>query len=378
MPFSQFFHFVSPARQNEFTFSAARFPVFLHTVKCPDLAIQAFFSFFGHFGVQIFIFLSAYGLSRSHWEDPASWGRFVWGRVRKLYPQFGLVVIPVVIVLAVQMGPVELIRTWGAELILMLAGLSTLLGFGLPPVGPWWFIPFIVQFYVIWPFLRTLTKRCGWRGLVLLTATCMMVTSVANPLLDHWSVNLLQTPFGRMPGICFGIMAARYPLRITAPVALLSMIVLLLGSRYAVLWPFTFLGVLVVVLWSYGYLRGVLRGCRWLERLGHYSLLIFLSNGIVREEFVSYAKAPVSQLIFGCVSAAVSVLIAGSIYEVLIASRPSPDQARNASQTDALISQPNQVARRTCRRAPGKCPTCKATMLTTTLESGIDRATQTP
>ncbi|MGA8108635.1 MAG: hypothetical protein WB974_04330, partial [Acidobacteriaceae bacterium] len=80
--FHNFFHFVSPARQNEFTFDPARFPVFLHTVVQPDLAIQAIFSFFGHFGVQVFVFLSAYGLSMSHWDDPAPWARFLWGRVK--------------------------------------------------------------------------------------------------------------------------------------------------------------------------------------------------------------------------------------------------------------------------------------------------------
>ena len=60
--FHNFFHFVSPARENEFTFDPVRFRLFLEAVRQPSLATQAVFSFFGHFGVQIFIFLSAYGL----------------------------------------------------------------------------------------------------------------------------------------------------------------------------------------------------------------------------------------------------------------------------------------------------------------------------
>lgn len=48
----------------------------------------------------------------------------------------------------------------------MLAGISNILpGFGLPPVGPWWFIPFIMQFYAIWPMLRRLTNKFGGRPL---------------------------------------------------------------------------------------------------------------------------------------------------------------------------------------------------------------------
>ncbi|HEY3707185.1 MAG TPA: hypothetical protein VGL22_19145, partial [Terracidiphilus sp.] len=61
--FHNFFHLISPVRQNEFVFHPGLFAVFLQTVRQPSLAIQAFFSFFGHFGVAVFIFLSAYGLT---------------------------------------------------------------------------------------------------------------------------------------------------------------------------------------------------------------------------------------------------------------------------------------------------------------------------
>ena len=42
-----FFHAVSPAQQNEFTFNPARFSVLLHTLTQPELAVQALFSFLG-------------------------------------------------------------------------------------------------------------------------------------------------------------------------------------------------------------------------------------------------------------------------------------------------------------------------------------------
>src|SRR5260221_10559693 len=73
-----FFHLVSPVHPNEFAFDAARFRLFLDIVKHPSLMLQAFFSFFGHYGVQIFIFLSAYGLAKSHWADSSDWITFMW------------------------------------------------------------------------------------------------------------------------------------------------------------------------------------------------------------------------------------------------------------------------------------------------------------
>lgn len=91
--FHNFFHVIGRVRENEFTFDSARFAVFLHAVVHPSTAIQSLFAFYGHLGIQVFIFLSAYGLARSHWNDPASWSSFMWSRVKKLYPMFGLVVL---------------------------------------------------------------------------------------------------------------------------------------------------------------------------------------------------------------------------------------------------------------------------------------------
>ncbi|HKR27410.1 MAG TPA: acyltransferase family protein, partial [Acidobacteriaceae bacterium] len=158
-----FFHLITPVRQNEFSFSAARFTVFLTSVQHPTMAVQALFAFFGHYGVQVFVFLSAYGLARTHWDQDESWATFMWGRIRKLYPIFLVIVGGWAIGEAVLLGPLLFIKQMGLHLLLMLLGVSTLFGFSLPPIGPWWFIPFIIQFYAIWPLLRKLTHRYGWR-----------------------------------------------------------------------------------------------------------------------------------------------------------------------------------------------------------------------
>jgi len=323
--FHNFFHVVSPARQNEFTFGAARFGVFLDTVVQPWLAIQALFSFFGHFGVQIFIFLSAYGLASSHWNNPATWTRFMYGRIRKLYPQFALIVIPWFIVMAVHARSLAVIGGMALNVAFLFLGLFTFHGYGTPPVGPWWFIPYIVEFYAIWPLLRGITRRWGWRGLLVTASACMAITAVVNPRLAPWSANLLLTPIGRMPVICFGIFAARYSFRLTTPLALAGLGGLLLGSEFGLLWPLSFPGALIVALWMYLQARNTLRRHPFLSRLGDYSLLIFLLNAIVRDQFLNLATTPASQLFFGCLSAALSFAIAACMYEYL---RPQPKTAQ--------------------------------------------------
>lgn len=334
-----FFHILSPARQNEFTFDPARFTVFLQTVQHPDLALQALFSFFGHFGVQIFVFLSAFGLAKAHWDEPESWSTFMWGRVRKLYPTFLLIVGGWAFAEAIVLGPLVLARQMGLHLVLMLLGISTLFGFGLPPVGPWWFIPFTVQFYAMWPLLRKLTRRFGWRILLALSIISLVLTWSVNPLLSRWGLNLLFTPIGRLPVLCMGVAAARYPIRIPGPLAALAFLVLLLGSHYECIWLLTMPAALLAIVWPYIKLRDGLRSLAWLQRLGGYSMLVFLLNAIVRNNFWGefstesmqmYARSPGWQLLFGIFCLVFSFAIAGVIHEWQL----SAPRGRNAPSRD--------------------------------------------
>lgn len=133
-----------------------------------------------------------------------------------------------------------------------------------------------------------------------------------------------------MPELCFGILAARYDMRISTPLTLLSGVILVLGSQFRALWLLTYLAALLLSLWAYFRVRGTLRKSRFLQRLGEYSLLVFLLNGIVRDEFVTLATSPGSQLFWGSISAAVSFLIAAIIHDWLL---PKPRVAKKLQTT---------------------------------------------
>lgn len=330
-----FFHVLGPTHQNEFTFQASRFPIFLQTVIQPSLALQAIFTFFGHFGVEIFIFLSAYGLAKSHWDDRSSWPSFMWGRIKKLYPIIGLVVLPWYIFTSMNIGAAETWHVFGPEFVCMLLGVSTLLGYGLPLVGPWWFIPFIVQFYALWFPMRSLARKAGWQGLAALAALSLLGIYFLNPLLGNWNINLLHTPFGRMTSLCFGIAAARYPIRITGLSGTLlgisGTILVILGSMYYAFFPLTPIGASLALLWSYALMRSILRRVLLLELVGRYSVLMFLLNGIVRLPFIDRATTPASQLIYGGVILVVTFIAAGTIHELLL----NPHGLRSAFRPEA-------------------------------------------
>ena len=56
-----YFHLISPVHENEFSFDPSNFYALLKSFQYPTQLIPALFSYFGHFGVRVFIFLSAYG-----------------------------------------------------------------------------------------------------------------------------------------------------------------------------------------------------------------------------------------------------------------------------------------------------------------------------
>jgi peptidoglycan/LPS O-acetylase OafA/YrhL len=322
--FHNFFHIAVKVHENEFNFDPARFPVFLHTVVHPQLAIQAVFAFYGHFGVQIFIFLSAYGLARSHWDDESSWSSFMWSRIKKLYPMFGLVVLFWALLASMHLGPFWVIRDDGPSILLMFAGISNIIPRGgLPPVGPWWFIPFIMQCYAIWPLLRKLTRRFGWPALVVLCLICLIVTMAAYPVLARWSITLVMTPIARMRVFCLGIIAARYPIRINAYLAIPAFAMLILGSEYQGFAYLISLSSVIAFLWLYIKMRPLLRTSRALEQIGNYSLGIFLVNGVVRVPFVYFADTPFLQLTLAIASACVSLAIS-AFFHYLLAPPPKP------------------------------------------------------
>lgn len=320
--FHNFFHIAVKVHENEFDFRPERFQIFLNTAVHPAFTIQALFAFYGHYGVQIFIFLSAYGLAKTHWDDPSSWHSFMWSRVKKLYPMFTLVVLFWALLAAMHVGTLWVIRDASPHLLLMLLGVSNIVpNLGLPPVGPWWFIPFIMQAYALFPLLRWLTRRYGWPSLVVLSVACYFITHFANPVLAPSLINLSMTPIGRMRVLCLGVIAARYPVQVRSYVALPAVAVFILGSRYLAFSHFSSLASVIACLWLYGKFRPWLRDSNNLAKIGQYSLGIFLVNGIVRVPIVFFAHTADLQLTLSIANAAISVAIA-SFFHYLLSPAP--------------------------------------------------------
>lgn len=289
-----YFHRLPSApAHNEFSFGPGRFLHFLSVVEDPRQTIQALFTYFGHFGVQLFIFLSAYGLAVKYWSTP-SWSGFVWSRVRKIYPTWFLAVGLYLLALIATGGIGTFLREDGGKLLLLTTlGMFTLVpGYGYPPVGPWWFLSFILQFYCIWSLLAAFARRFGGTGLVVLSVLSMGVW-VAFPatLKGYDSLRLLQTPLGQLPEISLGIAYARFGLRLGPGSALAAAFFFLLGNLYQWFWPLTYISALVLLLYAYQRSSGVLRRSKVLAWIGLVSMPLFFVHGFFREPFWAVGRS---------------------------------------------------------------------------------------
>lgn len=291
-----YFHLLPGAGgENEFDFAPGRLRSFLAALDEPTRLVQAFFTYFGHYGVLLFIFLSAYGLAIRYWQPP-SYRNFLWSRIRKIYPTWFVVVGLYLALELVQGGPGELtdlLADHGWELVLTTLGVATLApGYDFEPVGPWWFLPFIVQFYVIWPALAAFTRRFGGTGLVVLSVIgTALWTEFPARLQEFPAIRLLFTPLGHLPEICLGIACARLGARMGPWSATGAAVFFLLGNHYRWFWPVSFVSALVLMLSLYQHTAPRLRASRFLVWVGGISMPLFFVNGFLRYLFWALAES---------------------------------------------------------------------------------------
>ena len=153
--FHNYFHWLNPnPGENEFTFSASRVENFFQLLGDePGEWFNLLFSYLGHYGVQIFVLISGFGLTVSMINRPRTWESFVLNRLKKLYPLLlsGILAL----FLGVILMDSQLVDNYiMMELKPKLLFIHTLIpNSGVSVNGPWWFFALILQLYLLFPLL---------------------------------------------------------------------------------------------------------------------------------------------------------------------------------------------------------------------------------
>lgn len=292
-------HFPLP-KENEFIFHADRFFDFISILLDePENVIRGALSFFGHFGVQIFIFLSAYGLTRKYSQHKMVYLPFILERAAKILPAFMLSILAWMFVVGWfngglgLSGPFQLVDLYSASLLFKFLFFIPAQPFD--PVGPWWFIPFIFQFYFIFPLLLYLYSRWGWRSLFTISMGSILFSLALQGGIGN--INFYTTVFGHLPELCLGIYLAKnesVEQRIPPIFFVVIVAIFLLGNIYQLLWYTSHLSFLLILLVAFKYIVSRIRTVKTVQKiilyLGNISMPLFLVHGFLAEPFITWAR----------------------------------------------------------------------------------------
>ena len=290
-----FFHHLSPSPgENEFLFSPNTVHTFFQMLgDQPVEFINLIFSYLGHFGVQVFILLSGYGLALSMLKHEKDWTTFMVDRLKKLYPLLltGIIVLLLYKIVGQKMlfGHAEWI-----EVKYKLLFVSNIIpNSGLSLNGPWWFFGLIFELYLLFPLLYKLIKRFDWKAFaaICVFSYCLifLFRNVFN--LYQGEILMMNAP-GHLPEFCFGILLAFHKgVKIHPAWLLLAIAVFCLGNFYAAFYPFTFLAVSVIALFIYQGMKSLphRKGClvKTAVYFGELSMVMFAVHGFFRDPFLN-------------------------------------------------------------------------------------------
>ena len=294
-----FFHNLTPViGENEFTFSPEIFRNYYQLLRInPENVFRVMFSYFGHYGVETFIFFSTYGLTRKYHQQPLVISQFLIDRIGKIYLSF-LLCVAVYILLGLVKADFmtnEKVLYWDSLLWKVFLVSNFIPGQALMPVGPWWFMPFIFQVYLLYPWLLKRYQQHGYTFLILVSLTALLVESQVNPFLITRDLNMNQTVFGHLSVVCLGLFfAAQDRIKIPVLSIWLSLFLFILGNFNIYAWLVSNIAFTILALaTSASLFRFLLHHtfcARFFMFFGNISLHLFLVNGFLRSPFHDFAE----------------------------------------------------------------------------------------
>ncbi|WP_331350755.1 acyltransferase family protein [Cellvibrio sp. UBA7671] len=300
--FHNFMHLLPSPRENEFYFDPGRiFLLFDLILSEPENSAVFLFSYFGHFGVQVFVFVSAYGLTKKMLSENIKYWYFIFSRLKKIYPAFLLAILFWATYTSIyrfhSFDPLKIIIEHQTNLLLRLSLLSNFVpGKALIPVGPWWFLSFIFQLYIIFPLLLKCTCRYGTQFLIAITLLALTVVISFNANIK--GVPLFFTVIAHIPVICLGIYLAKNDssaIKIPYLIIPVAFVAFSLGNVYLLFWYTSHLFFLILLLAAIIPLLPKIQTSfttnKILIFMGTYSMPLFLVNAFLRKPWLDYAIA---------------------------------------------------------------------------------------
>ena len=290
--FHNFFHWLPPMPgENEFGFSANRiFTFFSQIASNPAEIINILFSYLGHFGVQLFIFISGYGLALSMMKRSRSWGIFVLERLKKIYPLLLTGLIFLFFSNILFKGELLSDTIW-RELKKKLLFVHILYpNSGLEVNGPWWFFGLIVQLYILFPLIFRCIQKWNLAALGIIAIVSYTWIFISQYFAQSlWEVPLMENAPGHIVEFSFGIwFALNKDKKLSWIFFVIAVALFCLGNFHKCFYPFTFISIVVIFIFVFRKITSIslpLIG-KFFGWLGSISMVLFATHSLFREPFL--------------------------------------------------------------------------------------------
>lgn len=250
-------------------------------------------SFFGHYGVHVFIFLSGYGLTRKlistlNIDENKTWGliyiyrEIVFGQIVKILKLIIIGLIFLCLIRGCQTGNFSFLNKGFLRDLLAFCTFTQnfrpdqLYAF----CTVWWFLPLIMQLYIFFPFIVRIVKKYPEKSMLVFLVLTALCGIASKTLENHFHIYIFSTPFAQALVFAFGVYCG---MGFKAPkmIFLLAFIVFPLSWRFRFFFPFGFISVVLIAVYLMQKFKTVLN-VPWLVCIGHLSMFIYITHGDIR------------------------------------------------------------------------------------------------
>ena len=277
-------------KENEYTFNINNARRIIQVITHPDdNIIIHILSFFGHYGVPLFIFLSGYGLTRKYENKQTPIQTTPFSFISTHYMKlFRMMIIGFAIFLAIDALTPRTHQYSLQQILAQLAMVNNLLSEPQHNIwpGPYWFFGLMLQLYIIYRLL--ILNRSNIIIYILIAAACII--QAALPISQYDTLNYLRyNCVGSLMPFSLGILAARHGLpytnkSISALILLVSIAAVIIGSTNYQTWLLVPIAVITAAI-SFVRLvpQRLLQPMTW---MGSISAALFVIHPAVRKIFL--------------------------------------------------------------------------------------------
>ena len=282
------------ALENEFFFKPSNIHNFFTAITDHTLLgfIGGLFGFLGHYGVQIFIFLSAYGLAIQYEKWNGSNKQFIFRRLKKIYFLLLYAVIFSVIFLLI-IGISFGVKGTIIRALILGSTLSSITSQSMFN-GPYWFFALIIQLYIVFPWLYRFVIKFNSKKIYIPLIISYIIIYILYFTIDKRQVSfggdtfnlaLFRNIIGHLPEVMLGLVMAHFKFRsCNWATVIIALIVFACSQINAFFFPLSFLSVTILLIPIFLNIERILNDyfTQTLLYVGEISMILFIVNGPLR------------------------------------------------------------------------------------------------